>query len=208
MRTMEHNGEWMSGDKVGLRRHCCEIRDGFSSEKVQQSSCAVCDHLCDWEVFQRAETILAFLAFRNEIDLAPLFERWPGKRWLVPRIVGAAELGPGEKPFLRLHHYNPQRLVRHRYGMLEPHPELPSVAPQEIELVLVPGVAFDRHGGRLGYGGGFYDRLLPLMPHAVDVGVTYEEFVLDSVPMAPWDVHIAWLVTPSGMIKTGEAGDD
>jgi 5-formyltetrahydrofolate cyclo-ligase len=208
MRTMDHGGGLVTGDKARLRRQCCEMRAGFSSEKVQKSSWAVCDHLSNWEVFQRAETVLSFLAFRSEIDLGVLFERWPGKRWLVPRIVGAAELDPGEKPFLQVHHYHPQRLVRHRYGMLEPHPELPSVVPQEIELVLVPGVAFDRQGGRLGYGGGFYDRLLPLATRAVDIGVTYDELVLDSVPMAPWDVHIGWLATPSGIIKMGEAGDD
>jgi 5-formyltetrahydrofolate cyclo-ligase len=169
-------------------------------EKVKTSSQAVCDHLSDWPTFQRAHTVLTFLAFQNEIDLNQLFARWHDKRWLVTRIVE----GTGEEPYLVLHFYDPTRLVRHRFGMLEPAPDLPKVDPDCVDLILVPGVAFDRQGGRLGFGGGFYDRLLPLASQATRVGVTYDELVRDLIPMQPWDCRVGWLVTPSGIIKTGQ----
>jgi 5-formyltetrahydrofolate cyclo-ligase len=170
-------------------------------EKVRASSQAVCDHLSNWSVFQRAHTALSFLAFRNEIDLSQLFERWSDKCWLVPRILKKE----GQEPYLALHPYEPTRLVRHRFGMLEPTPDLPTVHPVEVEFVLVPGVAFDRQGGRLGFGGGFYDRLLPLASQGTRVGVTYDELVLNAVPMQPWDCRVEWLVTPGGLVKTGQA---
>lgn len=188
--------------KAALRRDCHHIRAGISPEQVTGSSQAVCTHLSNWPPFQRATTVLSFLAFRNEIDLSQLFERWPSKRWLVPRVVEGTELAPGQKPYLLLHPYAPRRLVRHRFGMLEPESNLPIINPGEVEIVLVPGVAFDRQGGRLGFGGGFYDRLLPLANRSIRVGVTYEQLVLKTIPMEPWDCPVEWLVTPGGLIRT------
>lgn len=164
----------------------------------------VCHHISNWPPFQRAHTVLSFLAFRNEIDLGQLYERWPDKRWLVPRVVEGTELAPGQKAYLSLHSYVASQLVQHRFGMLEPKPSLPTADPGELEIILVPGVAFDRQGGRLGYGGGFYDRLLPLANHSIRVGVTYERLVLDAIPMEPWDFRVEWLVTPSGLIRTSQ----
>jgi 5-formyltetrahydrofolate cyclo-ligase len=174
----------------------------MSAEKVNAGSHAVCDHLSRWPIFERAATILGFMAFRNEVDLGSLVEHWSQKRWLMPRVVEGAELASGQSPYLALHSYIPGRLTRHRFGMLEPLPCLPRIDPSEVEVILVPGVAFDRQGGRLGYGGGFYDRLLPLASQAVDIGVTFKELVLDAVPMEPWDCRMSWLVTPAGVIQT------
>jgi 5-formyltetrahydrofolate cyclo-ligase len=113
----------------------------------------------------------------------------------------ADELPSGEKPYLILHHYDPERLVRHRFGMLEPAPDTPTVDADEVDLILVPGVAFDREGGRLGYGGGFYDQLLPQAHRAIRVGVTYDELILEAVPMAPWDCRVHWIASPSGLYR-------
>lgn len=183
-------------DKAALRRRCREMREGMSPAKVRSSSRAVCLHLANWPLWRRAHTVLGYLAFQNEIDLSPLFGSWPDKRWLVPRIVQE----PGPRPYLVLHPYDPLRLVRHRFGMLEPDPTLPTVDPDQVELILVPGVAFDRQGGRLGFGGGFYDRLLPLARRATRVGMSYDELLLDAVPIQLWDCRVEWLVTPSGLV--------
>jgi 5-formyltetrahydrofolate cyclo-ligase len=187
--------------KTDLRQQCHKIREGLSPEQVRMSSQAVCAHLNSWPTFQQANTVLGFLAFRNEIDLSQLFERWPNKHWLMPRVVAGSELAPGQRSYLMLHSYDPTRLRRHRFGMLEPEPSLPSIHPGQVEVVLVPGVAFDPKGGRIGFGGGFYDRLLPLAHEAIRVGVTYEELVLESVPMEPWDCRVHWLVTSAGMTR-------
>jgi 5-formyltetrahydrofolate cyclo-ligase len=189
-------------EKADLRRRCNEIRERISAPEAQKSSQKVCAHLSNWSTFHKAATILTFLAFRNEIDPSPLFDGWPDKRWLAPRIAESTELVRGQRPHLVLHLYDSTKLVPHRFGMLEPDASLATVDPSEVEMVLVPGVAFDRQGGRLGYGGGFYDRLLPLTGDAVRVGVTYDELVLDAVPMEPWDCRVDWLATPAGLIRT------
>ena len=75
-------------------------------------------------------------------------------------------------------------LVRHRYGMLEPGPDRPVVSPGEIDLVLVPGLAFDRRGHRVGYGGGYYDRYLKNYP-GLKVGLCYEACLLDEIEVDP-----------------------
>jgi len=189
-------------DKQAFRRRCHQIREKMSAEQIERASRAVCAHLSAWSVFEQAHVVLTFLAFRNEIDLSELFERWPGKHWLAPRVVEGKELKPEQRPYLTLHPYDPARLARHRYGMWEPDQNLPVVNPGEIEIVLVPGVAFDRQGGRLGYGGGFYDGLLPRATQAACAGVTFDELVLDEIPMQPWDCRVGWLVTPTGLVKT------
>jgi 5-formyltetrahydrofolate cyclo-ligase len=189
-------------NKTDLRRQCNEIRERISAPEAQKSSQAVCAHLSNWSTFRKAATVLTFLAFRNEIDLAPLFDSWHDKRWLAPRIVESTELVRGQRPYLVLHFYDSTKLVPHRFGMLEPDASLATVDPREVEMVLVPGLAFDRQGGRLGYGGGFYDRLLPLTGNAVRVGVTYDELVLDAIPMEPWDCRVDWLATPAGLVST------
>ena len=192
----------MNPSKAELRHRCRELREALAPEAVQTSSQAVCTHLSQWLPFQGASTVLSFLSFRNEIDLGRLFEDWPRKRWLLPRIVEGAELAPEQRPHLALHPYEPSRLVRHRFGMLEPERSLPAIDPGEVEVVFVPGVAFDRQGGRLGFGGGFYDRLLPLVHQGIRVGVTYEQLLLDVIPMGPWDSRVEWLATPAGLTKT------
>jgi 5-formyltetrahydrofolate cyclo-ligase len=191
----------MDEAKGTLRRRFRKIRAAMPPDQVRQSSRAVCEHLSGWHLFRQARVALTFLAFRNEIDLSPLFERWPEKTWLVPRVFDGEALAAGAKPYLVIHHYDPSRVVRHRFGMLEPDPTLPVVSPDQVDLILVPGLAFDRRGGRMGYGGGFYDRLLPQAHRAASVGVTYDDLIVDEIPMEPWDWYVDWLVTPAGLIK-------
>jgi 5-formyltetrahydrofolate cyclo-ligase len=137
---------------------------------------------------------MAYIAFRNELDLGPLFELRPDVEWIVPRVVGRR---------LVLHRYDPSRLVRHRYGMLEPSADLPTVSPGTLDVVLVPGVAFDRGGGRTGFGGGFYDGFLPTTA-AIRVGITYDACLLDEVPCDEYDQRMDWVATPTGILRVME----
>ena len=91
-------------------------------------------------------------------------------------------------------------LVRHRYGMLEPTSACPIFPTERIELIVVPGIAFDRNGYRLGYGKGFYDRFLSKCPHAVSIGLAYHvQVVADTFPQA-WDVPVQHIFTEMGRI--------
>ena len=205
-------------DKPQLRCHFCSLRERLTAEEVTTASAAICRRLVAWPPLQQAQditlkkrdqptnpptnppanqptSILTYLAFRNEPDLGLLFGLLPQIRWVVPRIEGRR---------LVLHPYDPAHLVRHRFGMLEPAADLPVVDPATLDLVLVPGVAFDRRGGRLGFGGGYYDRLLPTTP-ALRVAVTYDECLADTLPCGEHDQRMDWIVTPSRLLATKEA---
>jgi 5-formyltetrahydrofolate cyclo-ligase len=163
------------------------VRESISSEEVARASTVLCHRLAHWTVLQNARMVLTYIAFRNEIDLAPLLERLAGIEWVVPRVVGQR---------LVLHPYDPARLVRHRYGMLEPAADLPIVEPGALDLVLVPGVAYDRRGGRMGFGGGFYDGFLPTTP-ALRAGITYDRCLVEELPCDEHDQRMDWIVTPT-----------
>jgi 5-formyltetrahydrofolate cyclo-ligase len=177
--------------KARVRARYRAVREAKTAEQAQEGSAALCRRLAGWEILQRAERVMAYVAFRNELDLAALFKALPGILWVVPRVVGSA---------LVLHPYDPARLVRHRFGMLEPAADLPTVEPAALDVVLVPGVAFDRRGGRMGFGGGFYDGFLPTT-NALRVGITYDDCLVDAVPCDAHDQRMDWVVTPTQTLK-------
>jgi len=185
-------------DKQIVRQELLAARAALSPEQVQADSVLVCRHLSDWPPFRQACTVLAYLAFDNEISLQTLIEDHPEKVWALPRTLRGGVLA--------LHRYQPGRLVRHRWGMLEPSADAPPVPLDEIDLALVPGVGFDEQGGRLGFGGGYYDRLLPQLT-CLKVGIAHQ---ISCVPLVPCDAHdccMDWLARPDGLIRVRpEAG--
>lgn len=177
--------------KRALRARVLAAREGLVPTVVEVASRAVMGHLLAWPAFQSAAVVLTYVAFRNEITLAALLDQFPEKLWALPRIVRH----PTKE--LVLHSYRPEGLRRHPYGVLEPDPESPLIAPEDVELALIPGVAFDRRGFRLGYGGGYYDRLLPRL-RTITVGVTYARFVLEALPHASDDWRVQQVLTEAG----------
>lgn len=176
--------------KPRLRQEFCELRECMLPADTAASSAAVCQRLTTWSVLREAGTVMTYVAFRNEVDLDSLLDAVPSVRWVIPRVEGKRMV---------VHAYTPGELVRHRFGMLEPEAGLPVVAPEEIDVVLVPGVAFDRQGGRLGFGGGYYDRFLPTTP-AVRVGITHSVCLAEALPCGPLDQRVDWVVTPTELI--------
>lgn len=93
-------------------------------------------------------------------------------------------------------------LVTAEYNVRQPSAAEPTVPLERIDAVLVPGLAFDRQGGRLGRGAGFFDRFLAtLPPRVLTIGVAYPEQVVDQVPMEAHDVRLKYLATPSGVLQ-------
>lgn len=185
-----------SDRKELLRQRCNAIRAGLGDEIRQQANQAICTHLSIWDIFLSSETILTYMPIRDEVDLRPLLINFSEKRWLLPRIV------LGKKGRMVFHPYEPKSLIRHSFGMAEPAPYLPQVPPTEIQLVLAPGLAFDRSGWRLGYGGGYFDRFLKDFS-GVSVGVSYRALLLKALPHSKYDIPVNWLVTENGLLRVG-----
>ncbi len=181
--------------KPALRKQLHQRRDNLAVDFRREASLSICKHIQDWEIFKDAQVIQTYLPMRSEVDLTPLLEEHPLKQWVIPRILPEGRMA--------FQSYDPERLVRHPFGMLEPAPDLPTVAPGSIGLALVPGLAFDRHGWRLGYGGGFFDRFLSQFK-GVSLGVTFNVLFLDSLPHDTHDIPIKYVVTEMRLIVVGQ----
>ncbi|RLC98287.1 MAG: 5-formyltetrahydrofolate cyclo-ligase [Chloroflexi bacterium] len=177
--------------KEQLRQQCRKKRVSLSEDSRSQASLSIRRYIQLWSVFQEAQVIFTYMPMNEEVDLLPLLTDNPQKEWVIPRIQPHSQM--------ILHPYYPQKLVRHRFGMLEPDSALPRVPSDRVELVLVPGLAFDHKGWRLGYGGGFYDTFLSALPGLVTLGITYHTLLLDELPHMAHDIPVMALVTEKGI---------
>ena len=138
--------------------------------------------------FRRAKVVLLYWSMTDEVQTHAFVERWyKEKTLLLPCVVGDD---------LVLRHYTgPECMVAgEQFGIGEPTgKEYTDLA--SVEVIVVPGVAFDRQRNRMGRGRGFYDRLLKGTPNAVKVGVAYDFQVLDAIPTEPHDVKMDRIVT-------------
>jgi 5-formyltetrahydrofolate cyclo-ligase len=146
-------------------------------------------HLRIWHRWKSATTVCAFSALGDEPDvLCP----WPDdKRIALPRVEGH-EMSMWWAD-------GPASLVRGKFGIPEPAPGA-RPAGTAFDLILVPGVAFDRGGGRLGRGRGFYDRFLA-QASGFFVGICLDDRLISDVPVEAHDMRMDAVVTPSGIIS-------
>ncbi len=139
-----------------------------------------------------------YVAMPEEAPTKPLLENcWArGIAVVLPRITPAG---------LVLHKISSAvELVAGVWGILEPKENLPECAPEEIDCVIVPGLAFDAHGGRIGFGKGYYDKLLTrLRPEVARIGWAFDAQIVGHVPMAEHDVRLDWVVTPTTIYGVG-----
>lgn len=167
-------------------RRWAQARRG-SLDTVQLSQ-AVSAQLRAWLPFRAARHVLSYLAFGSELDLSALHAL--DKCWYVTRTDPEGLtvcLLTGE-------------LVPHRYGYLQPATQAPAMNPAGLELVLVPGLCFDAAGHRLGYGKGYYDRLLAQLPERVlTVGITAEALLVPVLPHSERDVAVKFLASEAGI---------
>lgn len=136
-------------------------------------------------------TVSAYLAMNNEIALDPLFERLPGWRWVLPRVEEDGELTFRDRDLPR---------ERHELGMDQPIEQGSVIPIHDLDVILVPGLAFDPSGGRLGRGGGYYDRVLAQRrTDSKAVGVTVSSRIVARVPVHDHDEDVDWLATEDGV---------
>ncbi len=178
--------------KSALRRRLLRARQALTSEDWRDKSDRICSHLQAVEQFQSAQTILAYCSIRNEPDLSPLFAL-TDRQWGLPRCVGKS---------LVWHRWSPgDPLEKGTYGILEPVADWPEVEPETVDLILVPAVACDPRGYRLGYGGGFYDRLLslPAWQFKPTIGLVFDLAYLPELPIEACDRKLDRVCTETGL---------
>lgn len=183
----------MTHDKKNLRRALLKQRQALSRDEWQEKGDLLCTHLQSSSPFACAQTILTYFSFRQEPDLSSL---WGARSfWGIPRCVGTN---------LVWHRWQPDDpLQPGAYGILEPHPQSPQIDVEDVDLILVPAVACDERGYRLGYGGGYYDRLLSLPQWTAKntIGIVFEFARVPNLPIDPWDKPLKAICTEAGFFK-------
>jgi 5-formyltetrahydrofolate cyclo-ligase len=210
------NAEEMAALKSQTRRRVTEALAGLPPQRRRAAGIAVAQRLMNLPPVRDARTLMVFLSLPSEVDLWPTI-RWAwraGKRVAVPRLeplpdgrtgpfwqreMVAVELPPADVDSLTAH-----PLVRPGpLGILEV-PDSPPLAVAEIDAILLPCMAVDPRGRRLGKGGGFYDRFLDRPElRAARIAVGFHEQVLDEVPTTEADGRIEMIVTDSEWLKCG-----
>jgi 5-formyltetrahydrofolate cyclo-ligase len=171
----------------------------LSVAKRRQYAQQLAQNLIQMPEVQEAHSVLSYAPTQAELDpncFAALLT--PAPLLVFPRVA--------ENCGLSLHSCEPQELLPGAYNILEPQLQHPRLELTEIQVVLLPGLAFDRQGHRLGYGKGYYDRLLKQKPAALTlIGICYDETLFDEIATEAHDVSLDFIVTPSQSLRTGLA---
>jgi 5-formyltetrahydrofolate cyclo-ligase len=181
--------------KRELRTRMRSLRAVLPAAAAGERSRAATKRVLELPEYAAAKTIVAFSAIQKEADPAEILSsaRASGKRVGLPRVVDE---------LLELHEFGDvSELEEGAFGVLEPSATARVITPAEVDLVIVPGLAFDPRGHRLGYGRAFYDRLLPHMPQAFRVGFAYDFQVMMELPNDPHDVPMHAVVTDQRMLR-------
>lgn len=183
-----------------LRRRMRARRAGLRPDQRSRAGAALAEVLSEWPAFARARHIAGYHAMGGEIDPAPALAaaNAAGKRVYLPVLAKETK----SLKFALWSEKAPMR--KNRFGIPEPQGQ-PSREPGTLDLVLVPLVACDRRGNRLGMGGGFYDATFAYRRKRPEsgpllAGAAHEFQVVDTQPPQPWDVPLDFIVTPSGII--------
>lgn len=183
--------------KAGLRKRVREMLDRIPPCERTAASRELCARLRQHPVWASAKSVLHFAPLPEEIDIWPLVE----ERWAEGKIVALPRFSTLTKDYTAAVVRDLANDLRTgKLGIREPVASCPEVPLNRVDLVLVPGVAFDLCGHRLGRGKGFYDRLLA-DARGTKCGVAFEEQLVAEVPIGPQDVLLDCLVTPSRWLE-------
>ncbi len=184
---------------MSLRRHILTKRDNLSRSVLDSLSKRVINNLVDLDEYRASRLPLIYVSFRSEVNTHQLLKERlrKGLKVAVPRsdvrehkleihlLKSWGDLRPGA------------------YGIAEPDPEAtPCISPAQIDLVIVPGTVFDRHCGRYGYGGGYYDRFLSKeAPQAIRIGLAFSFQILPEIPLKAHDQRMDIIVTENERLR-------
>ena len=182
----------LQAEKKQLRDAVLAIRDAVPAEVRRAASVAILARVCAMPAYATANVVLAYMGFGTEIETNAFFERIiaDGKTAVLPRVDRASQS-------LRLHSArSASELLTSKWGIREPRADASAVSIDEVDFVLLPGVAFDRSGNRLGYGRGYYDKLLSAAnPALARVAAAFACQVVKRVPVGSHDKKVQCIFT-------------
>ncbi len=182
-----------AGSKGLLRQKMRAARDAQSAAEIAEKSARIAERVLTHPAYRRASAVVCYASFGSEVRTEALIE----DALAAGKVVAVPFCLPGRRLLPSLVRDFPKDLAPGRYGVPEPKPEcLRPASPADFDLIVVPGVAFDWRGYRLGYGAGYYDRFLrETRPGAVFLGLAFELQVVEDVQPEPHDVPVHFIVT-------------
>ena len=192
----------MKEEKAALRQKIQNLKEALREEDRLAWSAILQKEIMKKKEWQEAPVVFSYLTLGKEVDTLPLIREAlsQGKRVYIPVILrdeeGRSQMEASELLSLE------EDLAPGTLGILEPRKESLRIRdPRDIAFLLLPGLAFDTRGGRLGYGGGYFDAFLPrLSPRCTLLAAAFSFQVVDEVPMEPHDLKIPALLTEQGPI--------
>lgn len=170
-------------DKQALRKMIREKKRAMTEAQIEEASARLAQLLYSSPLYRQATTIYGYLPYNQEVRTVPMLEQAlaEGKRVAVPKVYG------DEMRFLYIDDLS--RVEKGYAGIPEPVDDEP-VAKDSTALVLMPGLAFDKAGHRIGYGGGFYDKFLSAEPDHPTLALCYGFQMLDELPTEEFDIPV------------------
>jgi len=184
--------------KKKLRKEILGKRDSIPISDRKKRSKIIAEKFYSTPYYINSNNILIYYNFGSEVDTAPVISQAlkNNKSIILPKVYDQE---------LNLYYIDKlsEQLEIGKYGIMEPDPRFCRAAEiKDIDLVVVPGLGFDKNLNRLGYGRGFYDRLLPLFPREVKkIALCFDVQVVDSIPTAENDIKIDHLITESKIYR-------
>ena len=169
--------------KQELRNRIRAQKRAMTPEQIEEKSASLARQLYATELYQQAQTVYGYLPYNQEVRTVPILQQAlrDGKRVAVPKVYGE------EMRFLYIEDLS--QVEKGSFGIPEPITDGP-VATQEDALILMPGLAFDPKGNRMGYGGGFYDKYLQAQPNHPTVALCYDFQMLPRLDTEEHDVPV------------------
>ena len=178
--------------KNKIRNELIEKRNRLSVYEVLEKSNRIISKLIEMEEFRKAKKLLCYVSFDNEVYTHGLIKEYAKEKKIAVPVVRGNEL--------ILSYINDwKELSTGAYGILEPK-KIKMANPQEIEVAILPGIAFDKRGYRIGYGKGYFDRLLPKM-NALKIALAFDFQLLDSLPNEKHDVKMDMIITEKRILQ-------
>ena len=180
--------------KAELRKRMRSLRKALPASACSERSARIIDRLANLELMSRAAAVALFWPIddRHEVDLRALDARLRarGTRLAYPGID--PETGAMTFRFVA----DAEAMVEHGFGFREPAPDAPEAPSAGLDVIVVPALAIDPRGHRIGYGAGYYDRVLPrFAPPAVTVAVAFDFQLVAETPNSAVDIPVTWVVT-------------
>jgi 5-formyltetrahydrofolate cyclo-ligase len=182
--------------KLALRREAAARLRAMGPAEREAASAQARQLLASRPEWRAAESVLFYAPMAGELDVWPLL----GEALAAGRRVGLPRFDPATGAYLACEVRDPALdLARGHFGIREPAARCPAFSLKWLDLILVPGVAFDPHGRRLGRGKGYYDQLLAGL-RGVMCGVAFDQQIAREVPVSPHDVRMNCILTPTRWI--------